>query len=48
MKFNILRQPRPRQILKWKIFWKKEELSLQKMKIKIFNFLSKISTALKI
>ena len=48
MKFNILRQSRPRQILKWNIFWKKEELSLQKMKIKIFNFLSKISAVLEI
>ena len=38
-KFGIARKPRPTGILQLKIFWKKEESKLKKMKMK--NFLCK-------
>ena len=34
----------PSGILQWKICWKKEELKLKAMKMKMFNFLCKIAT----
>ena len=37
-KFDIVGNPRSIGILQRKILWKKEELKLKKMKIKIFNF----------
>ena len=46
-KLDIAGQSESSEILKWKIFWKKK-IKLKKMKIKIFNFLSKIARACKI
>ena len=37
-KIGIVGKPCPREILRYKIFWKKEKLKLQKIKMKIFNF----------
>ena len=34
----------PSGISQWKICWKKEELKLKPMKMKMFNFLCKIAT----
>ena len=36
------------KILKWDMLWKKEELKFKKIKMKTFNFLSKIAIACKI
>lgn len=35
-------------MLKWNIFSKKEDLALETMNLKLFNFLSKTATACKI
>ena len=43
-KFSIVGKPRPSEILQWKIFWEKEELTLKKKKMKMSNFLCKIDT----
>ena len=37
-KFDIVGKPRPSGILQCKIIWKKEDLKLQKVKIKFFYF----------
>ena len=37
-KIGIVGKPCPREILRYKIFWKKEKLKLKKIKMKIFNF----------
>ena len=42
--FGFVGKPRPIKILQWKIFWKKEELKLKKMSMKIFKFLCKLVT----
>ena len=41
-KFGIVGKLRPSGILKWKIFRKKEELTLKKMNMKILPQLAKI------
>ena len=48
IKFSIVGKSGPGGVLKWKIFWKKGEVKLKKMRMKIFNSLFKIATACKI
>ena len=47
-KFGIVGKPWPSGTSKLKIFWKKEALKLKKIKMKMFNFLSKIGTVCEI
>ena len=47
-KIGNVGKSRPSEILKWNIFQKKGELELKKMKMKIFDFLSKIAITFKI
>ena len=47
-KFDIAGMPQSSGILKLKMFQKQEEPKLKKMKMKVFNFLSKAAIACKI
>ena len=42
---GIVGKPQLSGILNWNIVWKKEELKMRKLRMKIFNSLSKIATA---